>query len=107
MNSIRWLAIVLLTASGDVAFAQQATPGLAYRSAFEGYRAFEEPEPRSWRGANEEAGALGGHGGHLKSSMPSRPSPSAKQQRKDDASPSNSTNSPAAKRPGGHEGHAK
>jgi hypothetical protein len=35
-----------------------------YRSAFEGYRAFKDEELRDWRGANDEVGAAGGHGGH-------------------------------------------
>lgn len=39
-------------------------PPVQYRSAFEGYRAFSDPELRDWRTANEEVGAAGGHAGH-------------------------------------------
>ena len=43
---------------------QAKTATVEYRSAFEGYRAFKEEELRDWRGANDEVGAAGGHGGH-------------------------------------------
>ena len=77
MNSTRCLAAVGMTAFSLVAFAQQAplpagtsasvAPArLQYRSAFEGYRAYQEPTARSWREVNEEAASLGGHAGHLK-----------------------------------------
>jgi hypothetical protein len=77
MNSIRCLAAVGTVAFSLVAFAQQAplpagtsasvAPArLQYRSAFEGYRAYQEPTPRSWREVNEEVAALAGHAGHLK-----------------------------------------
>ena len=35
-----------------------------YRSAFEGYRRFTDQDLTSWRKANDEVGAAGGHGGH-------------------------------------------
>ena len=77
MNSIRCLAAVGTVAFSLVAFAQQAPlpagtsaavvpAGLQYRSAFEGYRAYQEPTARSWREVNEEAASLGGHAGQLK-----------------------------------------
>jgi hypothetical protein len=77
MNSIRCLAAVGTVAFSLVAFAQQAPlpagtsasvapPRLVYRSAFEGYRAYREPTPRSWREVNEGVAALAGHAGHLK-----------------------------------------
>jgi hypothetical protein len=43
---------------------QAKVPALEYRSAFEGYRAFGDEELRDWRGANDEVGGAGGHGGH-------------------------------------------
>jgi hypothetical protein len=43
---------------------QAKVPAVEYRSTFEGYRAFKEEELRDWRGANDEVGAEGGHGGH-------------------------------------------
>ena|SRR5687767_7515194 len=35
-----------------------------FRSAFEGYRPYAEPDLRDWRKSNEEVGAAGGHAGH-------------------------------------------
>ena len=71
-----------------VAFAQAPVPSsvpapvnparLEYRSAFEGYRAYQEPEARSWRASNQEAGALGGHVGQMKSPSTSPPVTNAK-----------------------------
>lgn len=53
-------------------------PPVEYRSAFEGYRPYVEPEPRDWRKANEEVGNAAGHAGH-------KPGP-AKPQSKPDTS---------------------
>lgn len=39
-------------------------PPAEFRSAFEGYRPYAEPEMRNWRKSNEEVGAAGGHGGN-------------------------------------------
>jgi hypothetical protein len=39
-------------------------PPVEFRSAFEGYRPYAEPELRDWRNSNEEVGAAGGHAGH-------------------------------------------
>jgi hypothetical protein len=44
--------------------AAAKAPPVEYRSAFEGYRRFAEQELASWRRANEEVGAAGGHAGH-------------------------------------------
>ena len=52
------------TAPADAARAPAPSP---YRSAFAGYRAWQEPAPMDWREANETAGALGGHMGHVRS----------------------------------------
>jgi len=60
------------SASGPT--APLTTAGLEYQSAFESYRAYEELEPVSWQRANEEAGALGGHGGQMKPAATSMPS---------------------------------
>lgn len=40
------------------------TPRVEFRSAFEGYRSFAEPESRDWRKANEQVREAGGHAGH-------------------------------------------
>ena len=77
MNSIRCLAAVVTVAFSLVSVAQLAPlpastsafvapASLQYRSAFEGYRAYQEPTARSWREVNEEAALLGGHAGQLK-----------------------------------------
>ena len=39
-------------------------PPVEYRSTFEGYRPYAEPELRDWRKSNEEVGASGGRAGH-------------------------------------------
>jgi hypothetical protein len=45
--------------------AQKAkSPPIQYRSAFEGYRPYAEPERRDWRKANEEVRNTAGHAGH-------------------------------------------
>jgi hypothetical protein len=43
--------------------ARLKVPPVEYRSAFEGYRPYAEPELRDWRKSNEEVGAAGGHTG--------------------------------------------
>ena len=121
-----------------VAFAQAPVPSsapapvtparLEYRSAFEGYRAYQEPEARSWRESNEEAGSLGGHVGQIKSrsaspsSLTSKPetagappiaAPGAVQRSKPATSPPASGSRPSSASPAAkpasaaHEGHAK
>jgi len=54
-------------------------PPVEYRSAFEGYRPYADPEPRDWRKSNEEVGAAGGHAGQrpgqAPDGKPSRPQP--------------------------------
>lgn len=36
-------------------------PPVEFRSAFEGYRPYADPERRDWRESNEQVGAAGGH----------------------------------------------
>jgi hypothetical protein len=75
---IRILLLPVLAAA-SAASAQGAAPAEAaraaapipYRSAFAGYRAWQEPAPMKWLDANETAGALGGHMGHVRGSSPS------------------------------------
>ena len=38
-------------------------PPAEFRSAFEAYRPYAEPDLRDWRKSNEEVGAAGGHAG--------------------------------------------
>lgn len=51
---------------------QDSLPGVAYESAFKGYRPYVDPEPTRWREANDEMGRLNGHVGHLPGSVPPR-----------------------------------
>lgn len=49
----------------DPADAKAKAPPVEYRSAFEGYRPYAEPELASWRAVNEEVRrAAMKHGGH-------------------------------------------
>lgn len=74
---IRSVVVALWVIFADAAAAQGAprldphdpktpVPAVTYRSAFEGYRSYAEPELAPWRKANEEAGAAGGHAGIFK-----------------------------------------
>jgi len=84
--------------------ASVTSGGLEYQSAFESYRAYEELELISWERANDEAGALGGHGGHMKPAPTSVPSQVSKPQdaaasRKPPAAPASAPASAASVRP--------
>ena len=48
----------------DVLDARATVPPVEFRSAFQDYRSFADPELTDWRRANEEVGAAGGHAGH-------------------------------------------
>ena len=48
-------------------------PIVEFRSAFEGYRPFAEPESYDWRRANEKVGATPGHAGHGPGKGPGQP----------------------------------
>ena len=52
---------------------QAKVPPVEFRSAFEGYRPFADPEMRDWRKANEEVGAARGHPGHRPAPGPGQP----------------------------------
>jgi hypothetical protein len=47
----------------DPADPKARVPGVEYRSAFEGYQRYAEPEVSRWREMNDEAGRVGGHAG--------------------------------------------
>lgn len=49
----------------DPADPKAPAAAIQYRSPFEAYRPFKEPELASWRDVNAEAETLGGHQGHL------------------------------------------
>jgi hypothetical protein len=74
-------ALAELSARPDPADPTVAVPALRYVSAFDGYLAYQDQPPGSWRGQNEAMGQVGGHAGHLKSGVPApadaRPAPSA------------------------------
>ncbi len=46
--------------ASPVSNSQAHRSSLSYRSAFEGYRAYDEPQLSSWREANELVGRIGG-----------------------------------------------
>ena len=48
----------------DALNPQAKVPPVEFRSAFEGYRPYAEPDLREWRKSNEEVGKAGGHAGH-------------------------------------------
>jgi hypothetical protein len=50
-------------------------PPVEYRSAFEGYRPYGDPEPRDWRKSNEEVGAAGQRPGQGPGAPTSKPQP--------------------------------
>jgi hypothetical protein len=72
------MLLLLAAAAGGSAFAQSGganndprepeakVPRPVYRSAFEDYRPFREPEPAPWRDVNEEVARIGGHVGLMK-----------------------------------------
>lgn len=62
-------------------------PSTEYRSVFEGYRGFAEPELAPWRAANEEVKRVGGHRGVLR------------------AAPEDESKKLPASKGGGHGGH--
>lgn len=78
-SNIFCAALAALYASGAAAQGQHPAdpaakaPAVQYRSAFEGYRAFVEPEVGDWRRANEEVGKAGGHAGHRPGQGPGKP----------------------------------
>lgn len=48
-----------------------------YQSPFSDYRAWREPDPKDWRTANREVGALGGHMGHVRGQPQDKPAAAA------------------------------
>ncbi len=56
----------------DASDPKAAKPPAGYRSAFDGYRPYAEPDIARWREVNEEMGRLGGHVGHVPGSLPAR-----------------------------------
>jgi len=63
--------------SANPADAKAASPVPQYRSAFADYRAWREPELIDWRSANDQAGAVGGHMGHVRGQASERATPGA------------------------------
>jgi hypothetical protein len=72
------MLLLLAAAAGGSAFAQSAgadkdpreaqakVPPPVYRSAFEDYRPYREPELASWRETNDAVARIGGHVGLMK-----------------------------------------
>lgn len=55
-----WLAQTVPALAAEAKPTDPAAP-VAYRSAFEGYRPFQEQSIADWRALNAEVGAAGGH----------------------------------------------
>lgn len=88
--------------------AQGPPARLEYRSAFEGYRRFQEPEARAWRDANEEVRALGGHMGQAKAVAQPAPVSSTQSPQADKPSPPPAASGiPPLTPMSGHQGHGK
>lgn len=60
----------------DPADAKAKAPPVEYRSAFEGYKPYAEPELAPWRAVNEDVRRVGGHIGMMRAQ--SRDKPQAK-----------------------------
>ena len=58
------LAIAQSDGRSDPRNPKAKVPPVEFRSAFEGYRPYTDPDLRDWRKSNEEVGAAGGHAGH-------------------------------------------
>jgi len=52
--------------------AAEVTSVPKYESAFDGYRRHSDEKLQSWRGANDEAAAIGGHTGQWRGSAPAQ-----------------------------------
>lgn len=57
----------------DPADAKAKAPAVEYRSAFESYRPYTEPELASWRAVNEEVRKAGGHIGLMRGQGQEKP----------------------------------
>ena len=57
----------------DPADAKAKAPPAEYRSAFESYRPYAEPELASWRAVNEEVRSVGGHVGLMRGQGQEKP----------------------------------
>ncbi len=58
------LAVAQGAGQSDPRDPKAKVPPVVFRSAYEGYRPYAEPDLRDWRKSNEEVGAAGGHAGH-------------------------------------------
>jgi hypothetical protein len=119
----RWAALISLSAA-LAAHAQQASaparpasaaaapvPGAAagdvsYRSAFEGYQAFADEKPGSWREANDNVGRIGGWREYAREAQGGAPSPAAQPPERPASAPAAAPASPATGQ-NPHAGHGK
>ena len=117
------LAVLFAPVATPVALAQQACApaapaasaaaegaGLAYRSAFDGYRGFTDQPVESWRKANDDVGRIGGWkayaregqgGGAAGGHEPAMPAGHGGMR----TGPAAPTPAAPAKAPAGHSGH--
>ena len=68
---------LLHLAAAEAAESPAPAVGLAYRSAWSGYRAWQEPEAPSWRAVNERVAAVGGWRAYLKQVREAQAAPPA------------------------------
>ncbi|MFD0667694.1 hypothetical protein ACT80S_08240 [Ramlibacter sp. MAHUQ-53] len=71
----RWPALAAAVLAG-AAQAQPEAPG-AWRSAFEGYRPFDEVSVQPWRAANDNVGRIGGWRAYAREAQAPAPTPPA------------------------------
>ena len=62
----------------DPADPKAPSAGRTHESAFKDYRPYADPAVGRWREANEQAGRLGGHAGHLPASAKGNAKPETK-----------------------------
>lgn len=88
------------TAASSPGTASSAVRGTTYRSAFEGYRSFDEQPLTPWRQANAAVGEIGGWRAYAREAQSNAPARGAAPQAAP-SSPAGRAVAPA----GGHSGH--
>src|SRR5262245_13515364 len=66
-------AVAQVAARPDPLDARAKVPPVEFRSAFEGYRRYADPQMRDWRKSDEELGAADGHTDHRPGQGPRQP----------------------------------
>ncbi len=58
------------TNAADPSDPAAASPGVAYRSAFQGYERWRDGPKAPWRDSNDTVARMGGHMGHVEETAP-------------------------------------